>query len=213
MTTPNYTKKDFPTHNVRRFLEPGPIILVSSAYKGETNIMTMGWHMIMEFEPSLVGCYIWSENHSFEMIRRSKQCVINIPTEDLATKVVKVGNTSGRDIDKFAEFGFTASPGTHVRAPLIRECYANFECKLVDSSLIRKYSLFVFEVMKAHVATSPKYSKDDSLSRRWRVHDLRRQYRQIPQAVQAADAVTRAHLPFVFRHAAKSISVCSSVAG
>jgi flavin reductase (DIM6/NTAB) family NADH-FMN oxidoreductase RutF len=156
MTAPNYTKKDFPTHNVRRFLEPGPIVLVSSAYKGETNIMTMGWHMIMEFEPSLVGCYIWSENRSFEMIRRSKQCVINIPTEDLAPEVVKVGNTSGRDIDKFAEFGFTASPGMHVRAPLIRECYANFECKLVDSSLIRKYSLFVFEVMKAHVATSPK---------------------------------------------------------
>jgi flavin reductase (DIM6/NTAB) family NADH-FMN oxidoreductase RutF len=101
MTAPNYTKKDFPTHNVRRFLEPGPIILVSSAYKSETNIMTMGWHMIMEFEPSLVGCYIWTENHSFEMIRRSKQCVINIPTEDLALKVVKVGNTSGRDIDKF----------------------------------------------------------------------------------------------------------------
>jgi flavin reductase (DIM6/NTAB) family NADH-FMN oxidoreductase RutF len=159
MTTPNYTKKDFPIHNVRRFLEPGPIILVSSAYKGETNIMTMGWHMIMEFEPSLVGCYIWSENHSFEMIRRSKQCVINLPTEDIAPKVVKVGNTSDRDIDKFAELGFTASPATHVRAPLIRECYANFECKLVDSSLIRKYSLFVFEVMKAHVATSPKYPR------------------------------------------------------
>jgi flavin reductase (DIM6/NTAB) family NADH-FMN oxidoreductase RutF len=159
MTTPNYTKKDFPTDNVRRFLEPGPIILVSSAYKGETNIMTMGWHMIMEFEPSLVGCYIWTQNHSFEMIRRSKQCVINIPTEDLATKVVKVGNTSGRDIDKFAKFGFTASPATHVRAPLIDQCYANFECRLVDSSLIRKYSLFVFEVMKAHVATSPKYPR------------------------------------------------------
>ena len=159
MNTPNYSKRDFPTHNVRRFLEPGPIVLVSSAYKGETNIMTMGWHMIMEFEPSLVGCYIWSENHSFEMIRRSKQCVINIPTEDLASKVVKVGNTSGRDIDKFMEFGFTASPGTHVRAPLIDQCYANFECKLVDSSLIRKYSLFVLEVVKAHVATSPKYPR------------------------------------------------------
>jgi flavin reductase (DIM6/NTAB) family NADH-FMN oxidoreductase RutF len=159
MATPNYTKKDFPTDKVRRFLEPGPIVLVSSAYKGETNIMTMGWHMIMEFEPSLVGCYIWTQNHSFEMIRRSKQCVINIPTEDLATKVVKVGNTSGRDMDKFAELGFTASLGTHVRAPLIDQCYANFECKLVDSSLIRKYSLFVFEVMKAHVATAPKYPK------------------------------------------------------
>jgi flavin reductase (DIM6/NTAB) family NADH-FMN oxidoreductase RutF len=52
-----------------------------------------------------------------------------------------------------------SGPGEHVRAPLIDECYANFECKLTDTSLIRKYSLFVFEVVKAHVATSPKYPK------------------------------------------------------
>ena len=156
---PRYTKTGFPVSNVRRFLEPGPIVLVSSAHKGETNIMTMGWHMIMEFVPSLIGCYIWTENHSFEMIRKSGQCVINIPTEDLAAKVVKIGNSSGRDIDKFAEFGLSPRPGTQVRAPLIDECYANFECRLVDSSLIRKYSLFVLEVVKAHVATSPKYPK------------------------------------------------------
>ena len=154
-----YTKKDFPVDNVRRFIEPGPIVLVSSAYKNETNIMTMGWHLIMEFQPSLIGCYIWTANHSFEMIRKSRQCVINIPTEDIAETVVKIGNSSGRDIDKFAEFGLSPKPGTQVRAPLIDECYANFECRLVDSSLIRKYSLFVFEVMKAHVATSPKYPK------------------------------------------------------
>jgi flavin reductase (DIM6/NTAB) family NADH-FMN oxidoreductase RutF len=158
-TMPKYTKADFPVSNVRRFLEPGPIVLVNSTHKGVTNIMTMGWHMIMEFVPSLIGCYIWTENHSFEMIRRSRQCVINIPTEDLAAKVVKIGNSSGRDIDKFAEYGLTPKPGTHVRAPLIDECYASFECRLTDSSLIRKYSLFVLEVVKAHVATSPRYPK------------------------------------------------------
>jgi len=154
-----YTKKDFPVANIRRFLEPGPIVLVSSAYKGETNIMTMGWHMVMEFTPSLIGCLISAANHSFEMVRGSRQCVINVPTVDLAPKVVRIGNSSGRDIDKFAEFGLTPKAGTHVRAPLIDECYANFECRLVDSSWVRKYNLFVFEVVKAHVATSPKYPK------------------------------------------------------
>jgi flavin reductase (DIM6/NTAB) family NADH-FMN oxidoreductase RutF len=93
------------------------------------------------------------------MIRKSRQCVINIPTADIAAKVVRIGNSSGRDIDKFAEFDLSPKPGTHVQAPLIDECYANFECKLVDSSLIRKYSLFVLEVVKAHVAASPKYPK------------------------------------------------------
>ena len=70
---PTYKKEDFPPHNVRRFLEPGPIVLVSSAHKGKTNIMTMGWHMVMEFSPSLVGCLISSGNHSFEMIEASRQ--------------------------------------------------------------------------------------------------------------------------------------------
>lgn len=157
--TPTYAKRDFPTHEVRRFLEPGPIVLVSSAHKGEPNIMTMGWYMVMEFTPSLVGCCISAANHSFEIIRRSRQCVINLPTVELAPKVVRIGNSSGRDIDKFADCGLTPKPGTHVRAPLIDECYANFECELVDSSWVRKYNIFVFDVVKAHVATSPRYPK------------------------------------------------------
>jgi flavin reductase (DIM6/NTAB) family NADH-FMN oxidoreductase RutF len=154
-----YEKRDFPVSDIRRFLEPGPIVLVSSAWKGEKNIMTMGWHMVMGFAPSLIGCYIWTEDYSREMIRQSKECVINIPTENLAQKVVGIGNTSGRDIDKFEKFALTPVRGTKVKAPLIEECYANFECKLVDSSLIRKYSLFILEVVKAHVAKSPKYPR------------------------------------------------------
>ena len=76
---------------------------------------------------------------AYDMVRKSKECVINIPTVDLATTVVRIGNTSGRDIDKFAEFKLTPSPAKKVSAPLIAECYANFECRLVDSSLIKKY--------------------------------------------------------------------------
>ena len=91
------------------------------------------------------------------MLRRSKECVINIPTEDIAAKAVGIGNSSGRDIDKFKKFGLTAAPSKKVNAPLIAECYANFECRLADSSLINKYSLFVWEVVKAHVASSPRY--------------------------------------------------------
>src|SRR5262245_4066869 len=97
-----YAKKDFPVGDVRRFLEPGPIVLVSSAHGGGRTIMTMGWHMIMEFEPSLVGCYIWSQNYSRDLVRKSRECVINLPTADIASKVVGIGNTSGRDVDKFA---------------------------------------------------------------------------------------------------------------
>ena len=154
-----FGKTDFPVENIRRFIEPGPVVLVSSAWKDERNIMTMGWHMVMEFSPSLIGCYIWTENHSFGLIRKSKECVFNIPTVDIAETVVAIGNCSGRDIDKFAKFGLTAQPAEKVNAPLIAECYANLECKLYDARLVKKYSLFVFEVVKAHAARNPKHPR------------------------------------------------------
>jgi flavin reductase (DIM6/NTAB) family NADH-FMN oxidoreductase RutF len=152
-----FRKQDFPVSEIRRFLEPGPIVLVSSAWRGKSNIMTMGWHMMMGSSPALFGCYIWDQNHSFELIRRSRQCVINLPTTDLIHEAVGIGNCSGAEVDKFEEFGLTPVPGEKVDVPLIKECYANFECKLADGGQIAKHSLFIWEVVKAHVATSPKY--------------------------------------------------------
>ena len=153
-----YAKKNFPVAKTRRFLEPGPIVLITSAHKGERNIMTLGWHMMLEYDR--VGCFIWDQNHSFDLVRRSRQCVINLPTVDLIDAVIDIGNAHARTrdkADKFERFGLTPVPATKVKAPLIAECYANFECELADAGLIRKHGLFVFEVVKAHVATSPKY--------------------------------------------------------
>ena len=151
-----YRKKDFPTEEIRRFLEPGPIVLVSSAWRGKTNIMTMGWHMMMGFSPALFACYIWDQNHSFEMIRRSRECVINLPTSELLDTAVDIGNCTGAAVDKFEKFGLTARPAMKVGAPLIEECYANFESRLFDGSRARKQNFFIWEVVKAHVASSPK---------------------------------------------------------
>jgi flavin reductase (DIM6/NTAB) family NADH-FMN oxidoreductase RutF len=150
-------KVDFPVSNIRRYLEPGPIVLVSSAWRGEKNIMTMGWHTVMEFTPSLVGCVIAGGNHSFDLIRRSKECVINLPTTALTDIVVGIGNCSGAETDKFEKFGLTALPAQRVKAPLIAQCHANFECKLKDARLVERYNFFIFEVVKAHVARRPAY--------------------------------------------------------
>ena len=66
--------------------------------------MTMAWHTVMEFTPSLVGCVIASSNHSFRLIRKSGECVINPPLTDA---VVGIGNTTGAEIDKFRESGLS----------------------------------------------------------------------------------------------------------
>jgi flavin reductase (DIM6/NTAB) family NADH-FMN oxidoreductase RutF len=152
-----YKKQDFPVDGIRRYLEPGPIVLVSSSYKGEQNIMTMGWYTLMQFSPSLIGCFIVGYNHSHELIRKSGECVINLPTKDLLQEVIGIGNCHGQSVDKFEKFSLTSLPATHVKAPLIKECYANFECRIYDKRLLSDYSFFILEVVKAHVPETPKY--------------------------------------------------------
>ena len=110
-------------------LEPGPVVLVTTARKGHANIMTMSWHTMMEFEPPLIGCVISGRNASFDTLKATKQCVINIPTLELAKQVVGVGNCSGRTVDKFAKFGLTPVEAAEVQAPLIKECYASLNAR------------------------------------------------------------------------------------
>ncbi|HUW50463.1 MAG TPA: flavin reductase family protein [Sulfuricella sp.] len=149
-------KKSFPLSRVYGLLEPGPVVMVSTARKGRPNIMTMSWHTMLEFEPPLVGCVISNRNYSFNILKATKECVINIPTVALAEKVVKCGNTSGRDSDKFAVLGLTPVAASYVQAPLIDECYANLECRLVDTRMVNKYNFFVLEVLKAWINPATK---------------------------------------------------------
>jgi flavin reductase (DIM6/NTAB) family NADH-FMN oxidoreductase RutF len=127
------------------------VVMVTTARKGKSNIMTMSWHTMMEFEPPTVGCVISNGNYSFEILKSTKECVINIPTLELAEKAVACGNTSGRRVDKFKALGLTPEPASIVAAPLIAECYANLECKVMDARLVAKYNLFILEVLKAWI--------------------------------------------------------------
>ena len=153
------TKKSFPLSRVYSLLEPGPVVMVTTSRKGQANIMTMSWHTMMEFEPPMVGCVISNRNYTFSLLKATKECVINIPTEELAKKVVSCGNTSGRSVDKFTTFHLTPAVAAFVKAPLIAECYANLECKVVDTSMATKYNFFILEVLKAWIAPSVKHPR------------------------------------------------------
>ena len=144
-------KKSFPLSKVYGLLEPGPVVMVTTANKTRMNIMTMSWHTMMEFEPPLVGCIVSNRNYSFDILKATKECVINIPTVELAAQVVGCGNTSGRRVDKFKTFGLTPVAGSRVKAPLIGECYANLECKVVDMRMAARYNIFILEVLKAWI--------------------------------------------------------------
>lgn len=145
------TKQSYPLSEVYRLLEPGPVVLLSTANKDRANIMTMSWHTMLEFEPPQLACVISNRNYSFDILKETAECVINIPTAALVDQVVGIGNCSGRDIDKFDKFSLTPVAASCVRAPLIEECYASLECRLTDDQMVEKYNLFIFEVVKAWI--------------------------------------------------------------
>ena len=142
-------KRSFPLSKVYGLLEPGPVVMVTTARHGRPNIMTMSWHTMIDFEPPLVGCVISNRNYSFRLLKATKECVLNIPSVEIAEQVVGCGNTSGANIDKFATFGLTPKPAARVGAPLIEECFVNLECRVADTRMVARYCLFVLEVIKA----------------------------------------------------------------
>lgn len=152
-------KKAFPLSKAYTLLESGPVILVSTRGKAGNNVMPMSWHTMIDFDPPLVGCVISGESLTYRNVLASKECVIGVPTVELAGKALACGGVSGRKTDKFARFGLTAAPGTAVKAPLVKECYASLECRLADAGMAKKYNLFIFKVVKAWADTAVKHPK------------------------------------------------------
>jgi flavin reductase (DIM6/NTAB) family NADH-FMN oxidoreductase RutF len=134
-------------------IEPGPVVLVTTNDGTSNNVMTISWTMVLDFTPAFaITTGTW--NYSFKALRKTKECVIAIPTIDLLDQVVGIGTCSGANTDKFAKFDLTAVPGKTVGAPRIRECLANIECKVTD--LISKHDIVVLQALAAYVDPTRK---------------------------------------------------------
>lgn len=144
-------KRNLPLSKVYTLIETGPVVLLTTADKNRPNVMTLAWHTMLDFEPPLIGCVVSEQNYSYKALLKTRACVLNIPTRELGKAVAGCGNTSGRDSDKFAAFGLTPKPAKRVPAPLIDECYASLECKVVDTRMARRYNFLVLEVVKAWI--------------------------------------------------------------
>ena len=134
-------------------IESGPVVLVTTSDGKKDNIMTISWTMVMDFTP-IFAITTGPWNYSYTALRKSKECVISIPTVDLLDKVVGVGTCSGSDTDKFEKFGLTPVKGKYVRSPLIKECLANIECKVRD--IVQKHNIVVLEGIAAYFDSSRK---------------------------------------------------------
>ena len=134
-------------------MEPGPVVLVTTHDGQKDNIMTVSWTMVLDFTP-VFAITTGEWNHSFAALRKTKECVIAIPTVDMLDKVVGIGTCSGTDTDKFAKFKLTPVQGKVVRSPLIKECLANIECKVID--IVKQHNIVVLEAVAAYIDTARK---------------------------------------------------------
>ncbi|MRV76712.1 flavin reductase family protein [Duganella sp. FT92W] len=143
--------KEMAPEKAYRLLESGPVVLVTTQSEQGPNVMTMGFHMMLQHEPPLVGCVIGPWDYSHAALIESAECVLSLPTIEMAEVVTKIGNCSGSEVDKFDAFGLTARPAATVAPPLVAECLANLECRVVDRSLASRYNFFVLEVQRIWV--------------------------------------------------------------
>ncbi len=138
----------FYSNATHMLIEPGPVVLVTTSYHGKPNIMTLTSIIMLEQNlPFRMGISMGPWDYSYETLCKTGECVIAIPTVDLATSVVEIGNCSGEDTDKFKTFNLTALPAKKVKVPLIAECLANIECRVTDTSMIDKYGFFIMETL------------------------------------------------------------------
>lgn len=145
-----------PVSHARQFLEPGPVVLLTTRHAGNDNVMAVGWHQVLDFSPSTISCVVSRGCRSFDMLRASGQCVLNVPTSDMLDAVVRVGNSSGDEVDKFAAFGLDRAKAHDVDAPVLPQCHAQLECRLRDDRAVERYNLFILEVTHISARPSPR---------------------------------------------------------
>jgi flavin reductase (DIM6/NTAB) family NADH-FMN oxidoreductase RutF len=138
------------------YMECGPVVLITTSDGKKSNIMTISWTMVKDFDAQF--CILTGPwNHSYETLVKTKECVIAIPAADIAKKAVQIGVCSGSNTDKFKKFKLTPIKADIVSAPLIKECYVNIECKITD--YIKQHGIFVLQGVCAWIDKNKKETR------------------------------------------------------
>jgi len=125
-------------------------------FEGKPNIISLGWCMPTSFDPPMMAISVGKTRYSHQLISESGEFVVAFPSEEMGEEVLYCGTHSGRDVDKFKETGLVAVPAKKVRPPLIEGCVANFECRVVGEIETGDHTIFVGEIVAAHVSEEEK---------------------------------------------------------
>ena len=137
---------------IKRKYPEAVCLATTSDNAGKPNVMPVGWEMLTSVHPPMMAVSVARQAYTNELIRLTKEFVVCFPGEDLVDQVMFCGAHSGRNVDKFAGSGLTPVPASRVQPPLIGECLAAFECKLVNEVCTGDHTLFVGEVVASHIS-------------------------------------------------------------
>jgi len=143
-------KREVDLGKAKWLVEPGCIVLVTSGTMENANIMTFSWQTpVNSADPCLILLAIHHQRHSYTLIKRNHELVINVPGADLLEQVHFAGQVSGRKIDKFKETRLSPAPAKLVQPPLIKECPGHLECRVVQTFKMQTHDLLICEVLRA----------------------------------------------------------------
>lgn len=149
------TKVPVPFARSLYLLHPYNASLVTSKGRhGRINVMAVAWITPVSVNPPLVAMSIRPERYSHDLIVETEEFVVNVPTFKMAQKVVFCGRRSGRSHDKFKGASLSPQKARKVNAPIIKECVAHLECKLVRTVEIGDHTLMIGQVVAAYASDS-----------------------------------------------------------
>ena len=127
---------------------PLPAVMVScGSTPDEYNIITISWTGTICTNPAMCYISVRPERHSYDIIKRNMEFVINITTEDLAYATDWCGVKSGKNVDKFKEMKLTAGKASIVKAPIIEESPLSIECKVKEIVPLGSHHMFIADVV------------------------------------------------------------------
>ena len=133
--------------NHLRLLHPRQTVLCTSRFDDKNNIITLAWSMIVSGNPPIIAISVAPQRFSHNLIKKSREFTINVPTKEIISEVYYCGSHSGSRVDKFKETNLTSLDGINVKCHRIKECVSQIECKVIDIKKYGDHTLFVGKVV------------------------------------------------------------------
>ncbi|MCJ7576387.1 MAG: flavin reductase family protein [Dehalococcoidia bacterium] len=142
------------TEDIGKFSQhyPKVAVIVTASARGRDDAMTAAWHSSISLRPPIYGVAVTSKRFTYQLITESREFGINFIPLEKASLAAAVGGTSGQQMDKFERFDIKKEKPLKTTAPILKDAYAAYECKLVDSKPYGDHIWIVGEIVAVHIS-------------------------------------------------------------